>query len=175
MKRLSRKFFERPTLKVTQDLLGRYLVRQIGEEKILAKITETEAYIGENDLASHASRGRTKRTEIMYSEAGHAYIYLVYGMHYMLNIITERKEFPAAALIRGIKINNKLIEGPGKLSKILKIDKKLNDEDLVKSKKLWLENRGVKINKNNIKKSPRVGIPYAKHCKNYLWRFELKF
>ncbi len=182
-KKLKRKFFERPTLEVASDLLGKYLVREIGpstsfsstQNKSLRSglITETEAYIGENDLACHASHGRTMRTEIMYGQAGRAYIYLVYGMHYMFNIVTEKKEFPAAILIRALRIDDKLINGPGKLSQFLKINKSLNNEDLVASKNLWLEDLGFKINKKHIKKSPRVGIPYAKHCQKYPWRFTL--
>lgn len=172
-KKINRKFFERPTLEVASDLLGKYLVRNYRGKKIIGEITETEAYIGENDLACHASHGRTPRTEIMYGEAGNTYIYLVYGMHYMFNIVTEKKDFPAAVLIRAIKANKELIDGPGKISKLMRIDKNLNNEDLVVSKKLWLEDPGFKINKKHIKKSSRVGIPYAKHCQKYLWRFTL--
>jgi DNA-3-methyladenine glycosylase len=101
---LKRKFYQNNTLKIAQDLLGCFLVRKIGNKIIKGVITETEAYIGEEDLASHASRGRTPRTEIMYGEAGHAYVYMIYGMYHCLNVVTERKNFPSAVLIRGLKI-----------------------------------------------------------------------
>ena len=173
MRRLPRKFFKRPTLEVAQDLLGKYLVRNYRGKKIMAQIIETEAYIGENDLASHASSGRTPRNEIMYKAGGVTYIYLIYGMYYMLNFVTEKKEFPAAVLIRAIKIDDELIKGPGKLSNCMKVDKGLNNEDLVASKKIWIEYSKLKINKNNIKRFPRVGIYYAGSWRKKPWRFIL--
>lgn len=174
---LKRKFYQQDTLRIAQDLLGCFLVRKINGKIIKGIITETEAYIGEDDLACHASRGRTPRTEIMYGEAGHAYVYMIYGMYHCLNIVTERKNFPAAVLIRGIQISNgstdKLLDGPGKLCKFLKIDSKLKGWDLTKRKKLWIE-QGIRIKKSDIKSDKRIGIDYAKHCKHYLWRFYLK-
>ena len=110
MKSLHRSFYQRPTLTVARDLLGCFLVRKMparrgrGSKIVRARITEVEAYIGEDDLACHASKGRTKRTEIMYGEAGHAYVYLIYGMYELLNIVTEAKDFPAAILIRAVEI-----------------------------------------------------------------------
>jgi DNA-3-methyladenine glycosylase len=176
---LLRKFYKRNTLKVAQDLLGCFLVRKSAGRRrnkiIKGIITETEAYVGEDDLASHASKGRTPRTEIMYGEAGYTYVYMIYGMYFCLNIITEKKDFPAAVLIRGIKVENidhKKTNGPGKLCKLLKIDKKLHGIDVTKKDKLWIES-GIKIKKSQIKKSKRVGIDYAQHCKEYLWRFRV--
>ena len=101
---LKRSFYVRPTLEVARDLLGKILVRKTGRKEIRAVITETEAYVSEDDLASHASKGRTPRTEPMYGEAGHAYIYMIYGMYHCFNIVTEKKDFPAAVLIRAVKI-----------------------------------------------------------------------
>ena len=101
---LTQSFFNRPTLLVTKELLGKFLVRKVGVKEISGMITEVEAYIGPEDQASHASRGRTPRTEVMYGKPGYWYVYLIYGMHYCLNIVTEKKEYPAAILIRGIKI-----------------------------------------------------------------------
>jgi DNA-3-methyladenine glycosylase len=179
---LKKSFYQKNTLYVAQDLLGCFLVRKINGRIIKGIITETEAYIGEDDLACHASRGRTPRTEIMYGEAGQAYVYMIYGMYHCLNIVTERKNFPAAVLIRGIKIVDKnppllnkervgvRFDGPGKLCKFLKIDRKLNGLDLTRGKKLWIE-KGLKIKNSKIKNSRRVGLDYAKHCKHYLWRF----
>lgn len=173
---LPQKFYQKDTLKIAQNILGCFLVRKVGNKIIKGMITETEAYVGENDLASHASRGRTPRTEIMYGEAGRSYIYMIYGMYHCLNIVTEKKDFPAAVLIREIKIENieyKKTNGPGKLCRLLKIDRKLNNCDITKNKELWIES-GIKIKKTQIHKDKRVGIDYAKHCKDYLWRFSVK-
>lgn len=176
---IKRKFYKQKTLDVARDLLGCFLIRKIGHKTIRAMITETEAYVGEDDLASHASRGRTPRTELMYGEAGHAYIYLVYGMYHCFNIVTENKNFPAAVLIRSVEIEgvpHKETNGPGKLCRLLKIDRKLNGWDVTKREKLWVERRD-KVHKVDkvckVIESKRVGVEYAKHCKEYLWRFVL--
>jgi len=173
---LSRKFYEKNTLKVAQELLGCFLVRQYRGKVWRAMIMETEAYAGEDDLASHASRGRTPRTETMYGAPSYAYVYMIYGMYHCLNIVTEKKDFPAAVLIRGVKIDSidyKNTNGPGKLCKFLKIDKRLNKLDITKGDKLWIEARDPKLKSPKIKKAKRIGIDYAKHCKEYLWRFSL--
>ena len=176
LKILPRKFFERETLKIAQELLGCFLIREYRGKIWRAMITETEAYIGEKDLACHASRGRTPRTEVMFGEPGHAYVYMIYGMYHCLNIVTERKDFPAAVLVRAVKIDGveqKYTNGPGKLCKFLKIDRKLNKWDLAKGQKLWLESQNNKAKLPKINKSKRVGIDYAKHCREYLWRFSI--
>lgn len=176
MKVIPRKFYFRNTLGIARDLLGCFLVRERSGKKIRAMITEVEAYVGEEDLACHASRGRTPRTEVMYGNPGHAYVYMIYGMYHCLNVVTERKDFPAAVLIRAVKIENVDCEktnGPGKLCKFLHIDRKLNEWDLDKKEKLWLEQHDSKIELPKIQKSRRIGIDYAKHCREYLWRFSL--
>ncbi len=150
-------FFGRPALVVARDLLGKYLVRQIGKKKIAGLITETEAYIGPHDLASHSSKGRTKRTEIMFKEGGHWYVYFVYGMHYMVNVVTDGADYPSAVLIRGVE----RVSGPGRVAKHFKINKKLNGTLVGKKSGLWIEDRGLKISKFKIKKSPRIGVAYA--------------
>lgn len=154
---LGQKFFERPALEVAEDLLGKFLVRRIGKREIALMITEVEAYDGPRDLACHASKGRTERTEVMFGEAGRFYVYLVYGMYSMLNVVTGKKDYPAAILIRGVEGFN----GPGKLTKFLGIDKKLNCKKAQKASNLWLDDRGVKISKKDIKRTPRIGVHYA--------------
>lgn len=173
---MPRDFYERNTLEVARDLLGCFLVREVGDHIVRAKIIETEAYIGEDDLACHASKGRTKRTETMYGGAGHAYVYLVYGMYHCLNIVTEKKDFPAAVLIRAVEIENVLIkqtDGPGKLCRFLGIDRMLNGADMTSGRELWIE-REERIPDESVRVCKRIGIDYAKHCKDYLWRFVLE-
>ena len=169
-------FYSQKTLKVAQELLGCFLVRKINGKIIKAKIIETEAYFGFNDLASHASRGKTERNKIMFGESGVIYIYLVYGMHYMLNIVTEKKDYPAAVLLRGVKLNNDLenkkLDGPAKLTKYFKIDKKFNGLSIFnKENNFWIEERKEILKSSKIKKAPRVGVDYAKEYKDKLWRF----
>jgi|SRR3989344_3716335 len=182
-KRLTRDFFNRTTLTVAKQLLGKFLVRRIGRKTTAGMITKTEAYCGPRDLASHASRGRTPRTEIMFGPPGCAYIYLVYGMYHCFNIVTERDGYPAAVLIRSVVLNLttfqhsqecwNVVRGPGKVCRHFKIKKSLNKEDLTTSKKLWLEDRGVQVKPSQIKRGKRIGIDYAGPYKNKLWRFIL--
>lgn len=174
--RLKKKFFQRPTLSVAKDLLGKFLVREINGKKLSLMITEVEAYIGEEDLACHARFGKTKRTEVMYGEPAHWYIYLIYGLHYMLNVITEKKDCPAAVLIRaGILYDGKkhiTLNGPAKLTKAMRIDKRFNALSALKGD-LWLEDRGIMVLPRNIKKGPRIGINYAGAWKHKPWRFRV--
>lgn len=173
---IPRKFYQQDTLQVTQDLLGCFLIREYKGVVWKARITEVEAYIGEDDLACHARVGRTKRTETMYGSAGHAYVYLIYGMYNCLNIVTEAKDYPAAILIRGVEIegvSKKETDGPGKLCRFLQIDRSHNGLDVTKAESIWIE-KGKKYPDEKIFKSKRIGVEYAKHCKEYLWRFELK-
>jgi len=142
-------------LKVAKELLGKYLVRKIGNKIIREKITETEAYVGPHDLACKSSRGKTEGNKIMYEEAGTIYVYFTYGMHWMLNIVTEEKDFPSAVLIRGTEVTS----GPARLTKALSIDKKLNGLKLGEKSGLWIEeNLKTKNSKLKISKTPRIGI-----------------
>src|SRR3989344_2460757 len=157
-------FFNRKTLKVAEELLGKYLARKIGRKIIREKITETEAYIGPHDLACHSSRGRTTRNGPMFCEAGTIYVYFTYGMHWMLNIVTEEKDFPPAVLIRGTEN----VSGPARLTKHLKIDKKLNGKKLGRKTGLWIESdlsarKGGSANPSGgkILRTPRIGVSYA--------------
>lgn len=150
-------FFNRKTKRVAKELLGKYLVRTLGTKKFSLMITEVEAYVGPHDLASHSSKRRTPRTEIMYMGAGTIYIYMIYGKYFMLNIVTESEGFPAAVLIRGVAG----INGPGLVSQHLEIDKKLNGLQLSKSNSLWIEDRGTVIKSKEIVASARIGVAYA--------------
>lgn len=173
---LPKRYYRRSTLVVAESLLGCFLVRHIGKKVIRARILEVEAYIGEDDLACHASKGRTKRTEIMYGEAGSIYVYLIYGMYHCLNIVTETKDFPAAVLIRAVEIEDvplKETNGPGKLCRFLQIDRSLNGKDITSGESLWIE-KGKLVNGEETLASKRIGINYAEHCKDYLWRFSIK-
>lgn len=159
------------TLAVARDLLGKTIIRKIGGKRYSMLITETEAYIGEKDLASHARFGKTARNAVMYGHPGVWYVYLVYGMHWMLNLVTEEHGKPGAVLIRaGIAENGKKLSGPGLVAKYLKVNKNFYGES-VYSGALRISNKGIKPKK--IKKMPRVGIDYAKEYKHKLWRFVL--
>ena len=192
MGKISRKlklaFFKRPTLKVAEGLLGKYLVVKRGGRIFAGKIVETEAYIGEDDLACHASKGRTNRSETLYQKAGAIYVYLVYGMYHCLNIVTEREHFPSAVLIRavepvdGIEVMKKLrktdalrnlASGPGKLCMAFGIDKKMNGQNVF-GVEIYIEDRGEKIIAKDIVRAKRVGVDYAGACAHYPWRFYIK-
>jgi DNA-3-methyladenine glycosylase len=155
--KLGKEFFNRSTLRIAEELLGKYLVRKIGKKTIALKITEVEAYDGPNDKASHACRGETKRTKVMFGEAGVWYVYLCYGIHEMLNIVTGEVGYPAAILIRGVEGYS----GPARLTKFLKIDRTLNNKKAISSSGLWIEDRGEKISQKDIKRTPRIGVAYA--------------
>ncbi len=166
--RLPKTYFTNDVLEIAPDLLGKKLVRifEDGSRKEYF-ITETEAYRGEEDLACHASKGRTARTEVMFHEGGVAYVYLIYGMYWILNIVTGQNDHPQAVLIRGLKEVN----GPGRVGKQLQLDKSFYGEDITQSNRIWIEN-GVEV--VNYSRSKRVGIDYAGEVWiNKLWRFVL--
>ena len=179
-RRLKREFFARTTLAVSKDLLGKYLVRKVGNKLVAGKIVETEAYIGPKDKASHAFGGKlTKRNVAEYMVGGHVYIYLIYGMHWQLNISTSRAEKPECVLIRALELGKeggvKLANGPGKLCRWMKLNKSFYGEDVTKSKRLWVEDRGVKVRRSEIGISPRIGIDYAgSYWAAKPWRFFIK-
>ncbi|MCL5407327.1 MAG: DNA-3-methyladenine glycosylase [Patescibacteria group bacterium] len=167
--KLKRSFYNRLTVEVTKDLIGKFLVHKIDGKILAAEITETEAYAGFEDRASHASRGKTQRNEIMFGLPGFSYVYLIYGMYYCLNIVTEKKDYPAAVLIRGLDYPN--ADGPGKLCREFKITKEIhNGLDLI-GNILWVEDRGIK---REIIALKRVGVDYAGSSKDWLWRFKRK-
>jgi DNA-3-methyladenine glycosylase len=166
---LPRDFYNRPTLTVARELIGARLVRILDGVKLVGLITETEAYISEKDLACHCKAGRTPRTQVMYGKPGHAYVYFTYGNHWMLNVVTEREEFPAAVLIRAIQpiegadimLERRLGRdtfGPGKLTQALGITKSENQADLTGTASgLWIE-AGVPVPNSRVTKGPRVGL-----------------
>jgi len=166
---LPKEFFTRDVLEVAPDLLGKTLVRCFNNGEIQHfVITELEAYRGEDDLACHASKGRTQRTDVMYWEGGYIYVYLIYGIHYLLNIVTANIDNPQAILIRGI--NN--VVGPGRVSKLLQIDKSFNKQNLFSSDKIWIEKGLQQI---TYRTDVRVGIDYAgDYWKNRPWRYILE-
>jgi DNA-3-methyladenine glycosylase len=166
---LDEDFFARPALTVAKELLGKHLVRRIGKREIAVPIHEVEAYIGPQDLACHGRFGCTPRTEVMFGPAGRWYVYLCYGMHWMLNVVTDEPGHPAAVLFRGAGE----FTGPGKLTKGLEIDKRLNATDAVESTGLWIEDRGVVVRKSQIERTPRIGVDYAGEWKDKLYRFNL--
>ena len=155
-KPLGPKFWKRKTVLVARDLVGCFLVRRIGETEIRLRVTETEAYVGPHDLASHASKGKTARTKTMFEEGGTLYVYFVYGMHYMLNVVTEKRGYAAAVLIRGVEH----CDGPGKVTKALKISKEHNGQKAVPTGELWFEAR-EKDKKVKIERAARIGVDYA--------------
>lgn len=152
-------------LQVAPDLLGKYIVRQIDGETTKHRIVETEAYRGEEDLACHASKGRTPRTDVMYRRGGMVYVYFIYGMHYMLNFVTAAEGEPQAVLIRAVE--NAV--GPGRVSKLLQVDKSFYAEDLASSTRIWVEDGGEPAPK--VKTDKRVGIGYAGAWRDKPWRF----
>lgn len=161
-------FYQREADSVAKELLGATLVVKVGKTEKRSRIVETEAYLGVHDLASHSSKGKTKRTETIFGEAGRAYIYLIYGMYDMLNVVTGNKN-GQAVLIRAVEPINFAgdTKGPGKLCKVLKITRKLNGEPLT-GKKLWLEQGKPP---KNITTTTRVGVDYAKEWKDAPLRF----
>lgn len=168
MKRLTKKFYKQDAITLAPLLLGKILVRRMDDGKVLKyRITETECYYGEEDSACHARVGKTNRTKLLYEKGGITYIYLCYGLHYLLNVVTGKKNHPEAVLIRGIVGYN----GPAKLTKHLKIDNNLNGIDLTKSKELWIEDDGYVP---CYKTTKRIGIDYATEpYKSIEWRFVL--
>ncbi len=166
--RLGEDFFHRDCLEVAPDLVGKIIVRILDTgEEIRLRITETEAYRGTEDKACHASKGRTPRTEILYRESGVIYVYLCYGIHWLINVITGEKEQPQGVLIRACEG----FEGPARLTKKLQVDKSFNNESFVGNRRIYICDDGEKF---KIKTDKRVGIDYAgEEWAAKPWRFIL--
>jgi len=165
--RLPPDFFLRDVLEVAPDLLGKVLVRRFEDGRIERyQIVETEAYRGVEDVACHASKGRTPRTEVMFMEGGTVYVYLIYGMYWLLNLVTGNEGDASAVLIRGIEG----CSGPGRVGRKLQLDKSFYGESLIRSTRIWVEDAEPVA---EIKTSKRIGIGYAGEWANKLWRFYL--
>ena len=184
--KLPHAFYEQTTIDVAKQLLGKYLVRKHSEADTVGRIVETEAYVGPHDLACHAAKGRTARTEVMFGPAGHAYVYFIYGFYNMLNLVTEAKDYPAAVLIRAVEpvhgvelmkqrrktsaLRN-LTSGPGKLCQAFAVDRSLNGADL-SGNVLYVEDRGEPPPK--FRTTPRIGVDYAGKWKSKPYRFLIR-
>lgn len=168
MSRLDYEFFHRECLEVARDMVGKVLVHRTDGGLLRLRISETEAYCGETDTACHAHKGRTKRTEVLYARAGTVYIYLCYGMHWLMNIVTGEEDDPQAVLIRACVD----AEGPGKLTKKLGITGARNREDICTHPDIWLEDDGFVC---LVETDKRVGIGYAAiEDQEKLWRFKMQ-
>jgi DNA-3-methyladenine glycosylase len=188
MARLSRSFFERPTLEVARALLGQRLVRLRGGERLAGIIVETEAYIGQDDMACHAHRGLTPRNKVMFGPPGRAYVYFTYGMHWMLNFVTEVEGFPAAVLVRAVlpvsglatmrhlrhdRPDKILTDGPGKLTQALAIDGELNGSDVcAEGARLFVE-AAPGVPEPAVVRGPRIGLNQTPEpWKSRPWNFK---
>ncbi|CAN5327196.1 DNA-3-methyladenine glycosylase [soil metagenome] len=167
---LGPEFFDRPALAVARGLIGKFLVRRRDGAEAALMLTETEAYDGPNDKASHAYRGRTARNTPMFGPPGTIYVYFTYGMHWMLNLVCREPDYPAAVLIRGAGA----VVGPARLTKALGIDRGLNDRRLGVKTGLWVEDRGVTVRPRDIERTPRIGIDYAENYVDKPWRFVVR-
>ena len=193
---IDKEFYNRSAIDVANDLLGKVLVREVDGRILKGKIVETESYIGAIDKACHAYNGRrTKRTEILYSDCGVAYVYFIYGLYHCFNVVTNEKDVAEAVLIRAIEPLNEfdyisrvrykkqfkelsktqiknLTNGPSKLCLAYLIDKDLNGDKLYEQGKIYLEES--EENDFEIVKTNRIGIDYAEEAKDFLWRFYIK-
>ena len=175
MTKLPRPFYDRDTILVAQELLGKWLVRERQGFKHIGKIVEVEAYLGEHDLAAHSSKGLTERTKTMFGPPGFAYVYLIYGVHHCLNVVTEREGHAAAVLLRAVEPVKNLTgktNGPGLLCRAMEIDRRLNAHDLLSNDLFIAESETME--KFSIVKRPRIGVDYAKHWAKRRLRFYIK-
>ncbi len=197
MKKLKRSFYSRNTLQVAEELLGKYLVRKLQDKLLIGKIVEVEAYMGEDDKAAHSYGGRrTERNEVMYGEAGHIYVYFIYGMHYCFNVITERVNVPRGVLVRALEpieglelmalnrykksleeLTNRevknLTNGPAKLCAAFNITRDHNGMDICKDEIYIAEEEKNKEN-FEVVRTTRINIDYAEEARFYPWRFYIK-
>lgn len=193
MKKLTRSFYNQDGIALSKALLGKVLVRKTSLGTVRGIITETEAYMGVTDKASHAYNGlRSHRTETMYHKGGTAYVYLIYGMYSCMNIVANRIDIPEAVLIRGVvpfddvskatmkklrpvRKESSLSDGPGKLCLAMEIDRSLDDVDLcAPGSNFYVADAGIKISEDQIISGPRINIDYAEEAKDFPWRFYIR-
>lgn len=170
-RKLGRAFYSRPAIELAPDLLGTILVHHTHEGMLRARIVETEAYVGPHDLAAHSSKGRTKRTEVMFGPPGHAYVYFIYGMYEMFNIVAGEVDDAQAVLIRAAEPLDGWeadLSGPGKLARSMRITRADNGRDLTGDKLYLLRGSGRRV---RVERSPRIGVDYAGPWKDELLRF----
>src|SRR3984957_7224593 len=175
MQKLPRSFYNRDTILVARELLGKYLVHESRGLQRIGRIVEVEAYLGPHDLAAHSARGLTERTKVMFGPPGHAYVYMVYGMYYCMNVVTEREGHASAVLLRAIEPVQNVkgrTQGPGLLCNALRIDKRLTGYDLL-SHDFYIA-IPHKTDPFTIVKRPRIGVDYAKHWAKRHLRFYIK-
>ena len=189
MSRLSRDFFARDTLAVARELLGQRLVRVLNGKRLAGRVVEVEAYVGEEDQASHASCGRTRRNAPMYGPPGHAYVYFIYGMHHCLNVVTGREGYPAAVLIRameplegieemrarrGDRPDVQLTSGPARLCQALEIDRRFDGADLCALDALLFLEKDAAMADDAVAIGPRVGVCGDEVALTVPWRFYVR-
>ncbi len=172
-RKLSRDFYAPGTLAIARDLIGMHLVHDDEGTLRVGRIVETEAYMGPEDLAAHSSRGRTARTEVMFGEPGHAYVYFIYGFWYCLNVVTAAAGVPHAVLLRALEPVSGVTDktwGPGLLCRAMNIDRRLNGADLL-GDVLWLESPPGRLRRPRITRTTRIGVDYAGDWAKRPWRF----
>jgi len=174
-RRLARSFYDRDTVEVAHELLGKHLVHVVAGVERVGRIVEVEAYLGPHDLAAHSARGLTGRTRVMFGPPGHAYVYLIYGMHWCMNVVTQAEGIASAVLLRALEPVKNLegrTQGPGLLCKALGIDGRYHGHDLL-SDDLFVS-RPVEEPSIRIVKRPRIGVDYAGHWARRLLRFYIR-
>jgi|ERR1700674_238657 DNA-3-methyladenine glycosylase len=171
-RKLPRSFYDRDTVQVAKALLGKYLIHLSGGAERIGRIVEVEAYLGPHDRAAHSSKGLTERTKVMFGPPGHAYVYMIYGIHHCVNVVTEQEGHASAVLLRALEpIKNVAArtQGPGLLCKAMHIDKQYNGHDLL-SEDFYIAAAST-AESLKIVKSPRIGVDYAGHWARRLLRF----
>jgi DNA-3-methyladenine glycosylase len=171
-RKLSRSFYDRDTPVVARELLGKHLVHVVAGVERVGRIVETEAYLGPHDLAAHSARGLTNRTRVMFGPPGHAYVYLIYGMHWCMNVVTEEEGHASAVLLRALEPVKNIetrTQGPALLCKAMGIDRRLNAHDLA-SREFHIADPGDGPPLRIVKR-PRIGVDYAGHWARRLLRF----
>jgi DNA-3-methyladenine glycosylase len=175
LRRLPREFYDRDTVQVARELLGKLLVHRVDGVARVGRIVEVEAYLGPHDLAAHSARGRTARTQVMFGPPGHAYVYLIYGMYNCVNVVTQAEGKASAVLLRALEPVRNLegrTQGPGLLCRAMGIDKRLNGHDLTSTSFYVADDRALE--RPAIVKRPRIGVDYAGHWAKRLLRFYIR-